>query len=138
MNIQNSFLVKPAVNRSKLSNCNFHNFFWLFEGMLLKSISDWNYRRRNSHTSADISFNNLCVASKKETINSPINRFKVCTVKMPASLSKHLVLYLIHYFKKHFKPCFFILKAFKTFCSTNSNLCILHDSSLKVSCKRIR
>ena len=66
-----------------------------------------NRRTGNSKT------NSLYVTSRKETINSPINRFKVCTVKMPASLSKHLVLYLIHYFKKHFKPCFFILKAFK-------------------------
>ena len=43
---------------------------------------------------------------------------------MPASLLKPLyngVLFLIHYFKKHFKPCFFILRAFKTFCSTSNS-----------------
>ena len=45
-----------------------------------------------------------------------IHKFKVHTAKRPASLLNPLyndVLSLIHYFKKHFKPCFFILKAFK-------------------------
>ena len=49
---------------------------------------------------------------KNETTNSPIQS----TDKRPASLLKPLyngVLFLIHYFKKHLKPCFFILKALK-------------------------
>ena len=54
---------------------------------------------------------------KNEFSNSPIHKFKVLH-KNPKSLLKPLfngVLVLIYYFKKHFRPCFFISK---TFCST--------------------
>ena len=49
---------------------------------------------------------------KNETTNSRI----WSSAKRPASLLKPLhndVLFLIHYFKTHFKSCFFILKTFK-------------------------
>ena len=50
------------------------------------------------------------VTSKNETKNSPIHEFR------PESLLKPLfngALFLIYYFKKDFKPCFFILTALK-------------------------
>ena len=55
---------------------------------------------------------NLFVTSKKR--NHEFTNLN--TAKRPAILLKPLyngVLFLIHYFKKHFKPCLFILKAFK-------------------------
>ena len=55
---------------------------------------------------------NTCSWNKKETTNSLIQS----TAKISASLLKPLcndILFLIHYFKKHFRPCFFILKALK-------------------------
>ena len=55
---------------------------------------------------------NLFATSKNETTNSRIQS----TAKKAASLLKLLyngLLFIIHYFEKHFKPCFFILMAFK-------------------------
>ena len=45
---------------------------------------------------------NLFVTSKNETTNSSIHQFTnlKCCIKPP---------FLIYYFKRHFKPCFFIL-----------------------------
>ena len=63
-------------------------------------------------------FCNLFVTSKNETTNSPIHQFKVLHKGQRAFKTPFLmvyVLFLIYYFKKHFKPCFFLLK---TFCST--------------------
>ena len=58
---------------------------------------------------------NLFVTLKNETTNSPIHEFKL--------LHKGQITQTVYYFlfltlKKHFKPCFFILK---TFCSTLVN-----------------
>ena len=58
---------------------------------------------------------NLFVTSKNETTKSPIYQFKVLQKGMRA-FEKPIyngVLFLIDYFKQHFKPYLFILKAFK-------------------------
>ena len=61
----------------------------------------------------------LFVISKKrnhEFTNSPIHEFKVLQKDHSAYLLKPLfnsVLFLIYYFKKHFKPCFIHLKGLK-------------------------
>ena len=60
--------------------------------------------------------NNLFVTSKKrnhEFTNSPIHEFKVLQKGKRAKPLYIGVLFLIYYFKKHFKHCFFILKALK-------------------------
>ena len=51
---------------------------------------------------------NLFVTSKNETTNSPTNEFKVLHKGQP--LFNGLLFITL---KKHFKPCFFILKALK-------------------------
>ena len=62
---------------------------------------------------------NLFVTSNNETTNSPVHQFmnlKCCTkAREPFKIPFNGVLFLIYYFKQHFKPCFFTLK---TFCST--------------------
>ena len=58
----------------------------------------------------------LVVTSKIETTNSSIHEFKVLHKSQRAFYVKLLfdsVEFLIYYFKKHFKPCFFILKVLK-------------------------
>ena len=59
--------------------------------------------------------NNLFVTSKNVTTNSPIHEFKVLHKGQRAFLKPLFdgVLFLIYYFKKHFKPCLFISKALK-------------------------
>ena len=56
---------------------------------------------------------NLFVTSKFEFSNSPITEFKVLYKSQRAFKNSFLMVH--YYFKKHFKPCFLILK---TFCST--------------------
>ena len=47
-------------------------------------------------------------------MNSPIHEFKVMYKGQRAFQNLiNGVVFLIHYFEKQFKPCFFILKAFK-------------------------
>ena len=62
-------------------------------------------------------FTNLFVISKNETTNSPIHQFTnlKCGTKArePFKPLFNGVFFLIYYFKKRFKPCFFILKALK-------------------------
>ena len=71
---------------------------------------------KSQNINTETTYYNLFVTSKNKTTNSPIHEFKV--LHKGQSLLKPLfngVLFLIYYFKKHFNPCFFILK---TFCST--------------------
>ena len=59
---------------------------------------------------------NLFMTSKIETTNSQIHKFKILQKGQRAYWNPCImvnILFLIHYFKKHFKPCFFILKALK-------------------------
>ena len=57
---------------------------------------------------------NLFETSKNETTNSPVHQFTCCIkAREPFKILFNGVLFLIHYFKKHFKPCFFNLKALK-------------------------
>ena len=56
------------------------------------------------------------MTSKNETTISPIHEFKVLHKGMTAFSNPFLMVYylfIIYYFKKHFKPCPFILKALK-------------------------
>ena len=54
------------------------------------------------------------MTSKNETTNFQIHEFKVMHRSQRALLNPFIMLYLhiIHHFKKHFKPCYFVLKKF--------------------------
>ena len=83
------------------------NFIWNFKLVTSKKIGGLFGPSRNI----------WITCSWHQKTNSPIHEFKVLH-KKPKSLLKLLfngILVLIYYFKKHFKPCFFILK---TFCNT--------------------
>ena len=72
----------------------------------------WHFEKKRFFSFAS-SFN-LFVTSKNEITNSPIHEFKVLHKGQRAFYSLSIIVYyFLSYFKKHFKPCFFILKALK-------------------------
>ena len=82
----------------------------------LPSFAAWSKIEPNFSRKMVLKLNNLFVTSKDETTNSPIHQFTnlKCCIKARESFKPFFdgVFFLIYYFKKHFMPCFFIIKTF--------------------------
>ena len=83
-------------------------------------LAEKNLVQIRTSTLTCLTSNYLFVTSKNETWIHEFTNFKCCKkAKEPFNPLFNGVLFLIYYFKNHFKPCFSILKAFKAFLVSN-------------------
>ena len=101
--------------------CHLVYLLWSYQAVIRQSSGSCQAVVRQSSGSCQAvvrnlsGIHNLFMTSKDETTNSLIHEFKVCCINAnKANLFLMVyVLFLIYYFKKHVKPCFFLLKTLK-------------------------